>query len=103
MVQAREWESIAVGGERPDPTGESEDSVNEVYLASIPQITPISWTPQALEEALNQYQLYDYQRAGVAHLVQRSSALLADDMGLGKTRQSIVAAHIQAKGRPILI
>ncbi|AVX93021.1 ATP-dependent helicase (plasmid) [Pseudomonas koreensis] len=103
LVQAREWESIAVGGERPEPTGESEDSVNEVYLASIPQITPISWTAQALEDALNQYQLYDYQRTGVAHLVQRSSALLADDMGLGKTRQSIVAAHIQAKGRPILI
>ncbi|WAT32208.1 DEAD/DEAH box helicase [Pseudomonas sp. GXZC] len=103
LVQAREWESIAVGGERPEPTGESEDSVNEVYLASIPQIKPINWTPRVLEEALNQYQLYDYQRAGVAHLVQRSSALLADDMGLGKTRQSIVAAHIQAKGRPILI
>lgn len=103
LVQAREWQSIAVGGERPEPSGESEESVNEVYLASIPQITPISWTPQALEQTLNQYQLYDYQRTGVAHLVRRSSALLADDMGLGKTRQAIVAAHIQAKGRPILI
>lgn len=103
LVQAREWEAISVGGERPEATGDGEDSVHEVYLASVPQITPNNWTTHALEEALNQYQLYDYQRVGVAHLVKRSSALLADDMGLGKTRQAIVAAHIQAKGRPILI
>jgi len=36
--------------------------------------------------------LFDYQKAGVAHLVQHNHALLADEMGLGKTIQAIVAA-----------
>ncbi|HFH3086217.1 TPA: DEAD/DEAH box helicase [Pseudomonas aeruginosa] len=104
LTQAREWDSIAVGGTRPEPTGEDDDlSENEVYLASIPEITRTNWTQTALAEALTRYELYDYQCAGVAHLVRRSSALLADDMGLGKTRQSIVAADIQAQGRPTLI
>lgn len=37
--------------------------------------------------------LYAHQRAGVAFLVARPSALLADEMGVGKSRQALVAAQ----------
>ncbi|MFO7073920.1 SNF2-related protein, partial [Pseudomonas aeruginosa] len=47
--------------------------------------------------------LLAHQPAGIAHLLQRTSALLADDMGLGKTRQAVIAASIRAAGRPILV
>lgn len=47
--------------------------------------------------------LRDYQTAGVRHLISNSSCCIADDMGLGKSRQSVVAAHIAAKGGRILI
>jgi len=105
LAQAREWQTIAVGGVMPESTGESdaEATENEVYLASVPEIQRIPWGKGELSKVMDGYQLYDYQRVGVTHLVQRSSALLADDMGLGKTRQSIVAAHIQAKDKPIMI
>jgi SNF2 family DNA or RNA helicase len=45
----------------------------------------------------------DHQPAGIEHLLQRTSALLADDMGLGKTRQAVIAAAIRAGERPILV
>lgn len=38
--------------------------------------------------------LYDYQRPGVARLVENSSFLLADEMGTGKTVMSCVALRI---------
>jgi superfamily II DNA or RNA helicase len=50
--------------------------------------------PETMRKAAERFGLYDYQRAGVHHLLSQSGALLADDMGLGKTRQSIVAAHL---------
>jgi SNF2 family DNA or RNA helicase len=45
----------------------------------------------------------DHQPAGIEHLLQRTSALLADDMGLGKTRQAVIAAAIRAGERHILV
>jgi SNF2 family DNA or RNA helicase len=39
-------------------------------------------------------QLREYQRTGVAFLLERDSALLADEMGLGKTVQIIVAVKL---------
>jgi SNF2 family DNA or RNA helicase len=39
------------------------------------------------------YNLYNYQRRGVAWLLRHERALLADDMGLGKTAQAIAAAR----------
>ena len=49
------------------------------------------------------HSLLDHQPAGIQHLLQRTSALLADDMGLGKTRQAIIAAAVRAANRPILV
>ncbi|EJH4818687.1 TPA: DEAD/DEAH box helicase [Pseudomonas aeruginosa] len=104
VVKTPEWDTIAVGGVMPEATGAAgEESVNEIYLASIESIRKIDWPPAKLNAALTRYELYDYQRLGVAHLIGRSSALLADDMGLGKTRQAIVAADIQSQGRQTLI
>ena len=61
--------------------------------------------PAVLDHAMTAYGLYDYQRAGVEHLLQLTSSLLADDMGLGKTRQSVVASRIASAedGLPVLI
>jgi SNF2 family DNA or RNA helicase len=56
-----------------------------------------------LQRAAATYGLYDYQVAGVRHLLARSSALLADDMGLGKSRQAVVACRLAAGDARILI
>lgn len=57
-------------------------------------LQPSPLTDEQIAELVSRYELYDYQRDGVRHLVRNTSALLADDMGLGKTRQAICAAHI---------
>ncbi len=38
--------------------------------------------------------LYDYQRAGMLHLVFKERAILADEMGLGKTVQAVAACEL---------
>jgi SNF2 family DNA or RNA helicase len=40
------------------------------------------------------FELFPYQREGIAFMVPRHSALLADEMGLGKTAQSILALRL---------
>ena len=57
----------------------------------------------ALENAAVNFKLYDFQKAGVRHLLGSTSALLADDMGLGKTRQAVVAARMAAGDQCVLI
>lgn len=86
-----------LGSDWPQGTGAAaDDADNEVYLAvTAPlQATPI--TEAMFRSLVGRYQLYDYQQAGVWHLVRNTSALLADDMGLGKTRQAICASDILA-------
>lgn len=96
--------TLKVGGEVPEPAGLSaEEFSNDIYLADVPGMEILEWDNAELDQALDQYSLYDYQRVGAQFLVTRNSALLADDMGLGKTRQSLVAAAIQARGRRILV
>jgi len=56
-----------------------------------------------LNRAAIEFKLYDFQEAGVRHLLGASSALLADDMGLGKTRQAVVAARLAAGLKRVLI
>ena len=57
-----------------------------------------------LARAVKHCGLYDYQEAGVRHLLGRSSALLGDDMGLGKSRQAVVASRIAAgRGRILVV
>jgi SNF2 family DNA or RNA helicase len=41
--------------------------------------------------------LFDFQHAGVRHLLISNSSLLADDMGLGKSRQAVVAMVIRLR------
>jgi SNF2 family DNA or RNA helicase len=60
-------------------------------------------SPEQINQALAGYSLLDHQPAGIRHLLERTSALLADDMGLGKTRQAIIAAAVRASERPILV
>ncbi len=67
---------------------------------------PMSMMPvdeAMLASAAARHGLYDYQVAGVRHLLARSSALLADDMGLGKSRQAVVAARLAAGANRVLI
>lgn len=77
-----------------------EESANEVYLAVTTPLSPTRFTRAQIEAILPQYALYDYQDAGVWHLVSNTSALLADDMGLGKSRQAAVAADVLLKLQP---
>ncbi|BAS31228.1 SNF2-related protein [Dehalococcoides mccartyi] len=57
-------------------------------------------TPPTTAKPKVEYELYDFQKEGVAWLKNRSSALLADEMGLGKTPQAI---HWGADHRPVLV
>ena len=81
----------------------ADDSSTDVYLAAIPTIERTELTAAQITQALAGHSLLDHQPAGIQHLLQRTSALLADDMGLGKTRQAILAAAIRAADRPILV
>jgi superfamily II DNA or RNA helicase len=78
----------------PDSVAMADDSDNEVYLAVTSPLKPTPLTDARIDELIRRYELYDYQRGGVRHLVRNTSSLLADDMGLGKTRQAICAADI---------
>lgn len=73
---------------------EIEEGDGDVYLAVTSPLKPSTFSYAEIQEILARYELYDFQGAGVWHLVSKSSALLADDMGLGKSRQATVAADI---------
>lgn len=105
VTPVRTSDGISIGGDFPEPSPKQpeDEHCKDIFLASIAEIERTSWTDDAITKALQGYSLYDYQPAGVRHLLLRNSALLADDMGLGKTRQAIVAAKIQAAGKPIMI
>jgi len=60
--------------------------------------TPLPTKP--VPEVKHKYELFDFQKEGVAWLKGRSFALLADEMGLGKTPQAI---HWGADSRPVLV
>ncbi|WP_430446213.1 MAG: DEAD/DEAH box helicase [Pseudomonas piscis] len=96
---------ISLGGPPQEATEatSTEEVSNEIYLAAVSPIERTEYSAQAISKALEGYSLLDHQPAGIAHLLQRTSALLADDMGLGKTRQAVIAAHIRAAGQPILV
>jgi superfamily II DNA or RNA helicase len=105
LTSVRAADGIRIGGEFPqrEQQAEQDEGAGDIFLASVAGIERTTWTEANIAKALGRYPLYDYQQVGVRHLLSRNSALLADDMGLGKTRQAIVAAEIQAAGRPILI
>ena len=105
IVPADEVTRISLGGppqERAAPIGNEEVST-DVYLAAVPSIERTEFTSEQIDQALTGHSLLDHQPAGIRHLLQRTSALLADDMGLGKTRQAIIAAAIRAGDSPILV
>lgn len=105
IVPADTVARISLGGpplERSAPSVQ-EDVSTDVYLAVIPTIERTEFTAEQIALALNGHSLLDHQPAGIQHLLQRTSALLADDMGLGKTRQAIIAAAITAVDRPVLV
>jgi hypothetical protein len=100
-----ESNGIQIGGDFPENASDGAEAEGEkgIFLAGVAGIERTTWTDETISAALKGYSLYDYKPAGVRHLLLRNSALLADDMGLGKTRQAVVAAEIQAAGRPIMI
>ncbi len=102
---ARDVTAMSIGGPPQERSAASadEDSAADVYLAAVPDIAKTSWTLQAIEAELKPYSLMSHQPAGIRHLLQRTSALLADDMGLGKSRQAVIAAGIQSAGHQILV
>jgi SNF2 family DNA or RNA helicase len=104
---ARKGNDVTIGtfnNAEPEPSlTESEEGDNEVYLAVTAPLGRSTLSPEEIENHIERYELYDYQRVGVRHLVGSTSALLADDMGLGKTRQAVAAAHILAGNEKILI
>ncbi|AMB86043.1 helicase [Pseudomonas agarici] len=96
---------ISLGGppqERAAPSVDDEVST-DIYLAAVPSIERTEFTAAHIAQALAGHSLLDHQPAGIQHLLQRTSALLADDMGLGKTRQATIAAAIRAAERPVLV
>ncbi|MDR6680242.1 hypothetical protein J2W58_004474 [Pseudomonas psychrotolerans] len=102
---ARDVTAISIGGppQERSTSPDAEDSEADVYLAAVPDIAKTNWTVEAIERELAPYSLMPHQPAGIRHLLQRTSALLADDMGLGKSRQAVIAAGIQAAGERILV
>jgi SNF2 family DNA or RNA helicase len=104
IVPAETVTRISLGGPAQDRASSSADDVStDVYLAAVPSIQRTDLTTEAIAAALKPHSLMDHQPAGIEHLLQRTSALLADDMGLGKTRQAVIAAAIRANGMPILV
>lgn len=105
LAPVKNSDGIHLGGDYPEAGVQQPEDENskDIFLASIGEIQRTTWTEQSIAQALQDFSLYDYQHHGVRHLLLRNSALLADDMGLGKTRQAIVAAYLQAAGRPIMI
>ncbi|WP_178098705.1 DEAD/DEAH box helicase [Pseudomonas sp. H3(2019)] len=95
---------ISLGGPAQERAASTSDDVStDVYLAAVPSIQRTELTSDVIAQALVNYSLMVHQPAGIEHLLQRTSALLADDMGLGKTRQAVIAAAIRAVDRPILV
>lgn len=104
VIPAETITRINLGGPPQEWVASSSDDVStDIYLAAVPFIERTEFTADLIAQALTGYSLMDHQPAGVQHLLQRTSALLADDMGLGKTRQAIIAAAIRAVARPILV
>ncbi|MCA8050813.1 DEAD/DEAH box helicase [Burkholderia arboris] len=84
-----------LASDMPDfPAAADTDHDNEVYLAVTSPLAPTSLSDDEIRSRIALYQLYDFQKEGVFHLVRNTSALLADDMGLGKSRQAVCAADI---------
>lgn len=105
VASAETLPGITIGGppaERQAAVATGEVSY-ELYLAAVPTIERTEFSEEQINQALQGYSLLGHQPAGIHHLLMRTGALLADDMGLGKTRQGIIAAHIRAAGRPILV
>lgn len=97
--------TISVSGMFPESKGAGGDQEGENSILSVVS-RPLCKLPvdeTMLAAAADLYGLYDYQPAGVRHLLSLSSALLADDMGLGKTRQAIVAARLVPGPDSILV
>lgn len=105
VAPAEDIPRIRLGGspQESTATASGEDTSNDIYLAAVSPIERTAFTDAVIAQGLIGYSLLDHQPAGIAHLLQRTSALLADDMGLGKTRQAVIAAHICADGRSILV
>ncbi|QNM95483.1 DEAD/DEAH box helicase [Chitinimonas koreensis] len=81
-----------------------DDGENQIYLAITSAQTATTVDVDTLKQRLGRYDLLEYQREGVLHLVRQNSSLLADDMGLGKSRQAAVAADmVAAEGEQILV
>lgn len=94
--------TVQVDGIVPE-RGAAEDGENAILTVVATPLAKLPVKVELLEEAAAKYGLYDYQVAGVAHLLEHTSALLADDMGLGKSRQAAVAGHMVEGEGAVLI
>lgn len=105
FAPSTELPSMSIGGPQQELAAPSleDESASDIYLAAVPEIERTEYSSADIEAALQGYSLLAHQPDGIAHLLQRTSALLADDMGLGKTRQAVIAASIRAAGKPILV
>ncbi len=84
--------------------GDSTEDVGAAFMSTMVQsMSRLPVDEVQLASAAKSFGLYDYQIAGVRHLLARSSALLADDMGLGKTRQAVVASGLASGNGRILV
>ncbi|HCF4144660.1 MULTISPECIES: hypothetical protein [Pseudomonas] len=89
---------ISLGGELQEPsaTDSGEERSNDIYFAAVSLIGRTEFSNATVAQGLVSYSLFDHQPAGIAFLLQRTSALLGDQMGLSKTRQASIAAHTNA-------
>ena len=82
----------------------SAEDVGAAFMSTMVQsMSRLPVDEAQLAAAVKSFGLYDYQIAGVRHLLARSSALLADDMGLGKSRQAVVASRLASGEGRILV
>lgn len=97
--------SVAVhGASNPyGGTARTEEGSSSVLAVLSRPMRRLAVDEDLLRRAEADFGLYDYQGAGVRHLLSATSSLLADDMGLGKSRQAVVAARLVPGADPVLV
>ena len=96
-ITKAEWERI-LKYQLPLPEAEVPKAV--AVPVPCPPVCPGVPVARAHPEVKRKYELFPFQKEGVAWLKGRSYALLADEMGLGKTPQAI---HWGADLSPVLV
>lgn len=103
ILDGQEWEAAPPAWRPPahsssvSSSSQSESATRGIPLAQLLALLlqpPLSLCMSGEGPLCWPFELFDFQKVGVAALVERTSMLLADDMGLGKTIQASAAMRL---------